>query len=95
LFRYFAPLTTVAVGLSVIAAIRQAVLFSGQTLAAVLCVSTLLIFFVYFRRANAAFAARALTETELAPELARWSAWHWLRTVAVTAAFAATTGAAS
>ena len=89
LFRYFAPLTTVAVGLSAVVAIREAVLFSGHTLAAVLCVGALLTFYAYFKRANAAFAAGTLTANELAPELARWSAWHWLRTVAVLAAFAA------
>ena len=93
LFRYFAPLTTLAVGLSVAAAMREGVLYSWRTLAAVLCVGALLTFFIYFRRANAAFAAGTLTEAQLAPELARWSAWHWLRTVAAVAAFAAAIGA--
>ncbi|MEQ9320605.1 MAG: hypothetical protein RIF41_15665 [Polyangiaceae bacterium] len=95
LFRYFAPLTTLAVGLSVAAAMREAVLYSWRTLAAVLCVAALLTFFIYFKRANAAFAAGNLTESELAPELARWSAWHWLRTVAVVAAFVAAIGASA
>lgn len=93
LFRYFAPLTTLAVGLTVAAAIHEAVLYSWRTLAAVLCAGALSTFFVYFKRANAAFAAGTLTEAELAPELARWSQWHWLRTTAVIAAFAAAVGA--
>jgi hypothetical protein len=93
LFRYFAPLTTLAVALSVATAIREASLYSWHTLAAALCAGALLTFFAYFKRANAAFAAGTLSENELGPELARWSSWHWLRTVAVVGAFAATIGA--
>ena len=95
LFRYFAPLTGLAVSLSVLAALRTPVLFSGRTLAALLCGGALCTFFAYFKRANAAFAAGSLTEAELAPELARWSTRHWLRTVAVVAAFAAAIAASS
>lgn len=95
LFRYFAPLTTLAVALSVVVAVREGVLWSGRTVAAALCVGALLTFFAYFKRANAAFAAGTLSESELGPELTRWSAWHWLRTVAVIGAFAAAVGASA
>jgi len=74
LFRYFAPLTTVAVLLGVAAAVID----QGQTTAwvgtAVICVATLGIFFVYFKKANASFADHSIKEAELASELTRWAA---------------------
>jgi len=86
LFRYFAPLTSIAVGLSVIAAV-----FGNHwhMIAAGLCSAALIIFFLYFKKANASFADHNLAEDELAAELSRWSAWHWLRTVIMIGALAA------
>ncbi len=80
LFRYFAPLTTAAVFLSVIAAI-----FGGfwQILAACLCVTALIIFFLYFKNANQSFADHSLETADLPSELSRWASWHWLRTVII------------
>jgi len=83
LFRYFAPLTVLAVMLSVVTAI-----FAGgrHIWVAGLCLSALLIFFVYFKKANQSFADHSLSHEALPAELARWSAWHWTRTVILIAA---------
>lgn len=83
LFKYFAPLTTAAVALSVLAA----VLAGGRhIIAAGLCVSALIIFFLYFKKANASFADHSLADEDLKDELKRWAAWHWTRTVIIIAA---------
>jgi len=80
LFRYFAPLTTLAVVLSVL----TAVLTGGRhIIAAGFCVSALVIFYVYFKKANASFADHSLPNDKLKAELKKWSTWHWIRTVAV------------
>jgi hypothetical protein len=89
LFRYYAPVTTAAFVLSVTAAAIGTVLFSWQTLAALFCSAALLTFFLYFQRANASFADHSLDESDLPNELAKWSAWHWARTVMVVSAFVA------
>lgn len=87
LFQYFAPLTTLTVGLG----ISVAVVDQGRTIvwvgAALICALTLAIFFVYFKKANASFADGSLSEDALASELARWNAWHWLRTILIIFAF--------
>lgn len=92
LFRYFAPLTSVAVMLSIISAGIS--LASGapeicHMVAAGLCVVALSIFFTYFKSANAKFAERSIQNSQLLAELSRWAAWHWFRTVLVMIAFAA------
>jgi uncharacterized membrane protein len=46
-------------------------------------------FFVYFERANASFAAAAITVDAVPVELARWAAWHHARTALALVAFAA------
>lgn len=88
LFRYFAPLTTLAVLLSVITAIAN----SGENLAwnitAGLCLSALVIFYIYFKKANQSFAEHSLKNENLAAELSRWSRWHWFRTVLMIIALA-------
>lgn len=86
LFRYFAPLTAGAVILAVTAAALPDATSPLRWAAAGLCLSALVIFFVYFRKANAGFANHALAEEELALELKRWAAWHHARTVLVLAA---------
>ena len=87
LFRFFAPLTTLAVGLG----IANAIIDQGQHLAwmltAILCAITLAIFFLYFRKANASFADHSLTEDALEGELRRWAFWNWTRTTLMLAAF--------
>lgn len=83
LFRYFAPLTVLAVILSVV----SAALAGGRHVwAAGLCLTALLIFFVYFKKANQSFADHSLSNEGLPAELARWSAWHWTRTVIIITA---------
>ncbi|PHR61684.1 MAG: hypothetical protein COA43_02855 [Robiginitomaculum sp.] len=83
LYRYFAPLTTGAVVLTIAAA----VLNRGENLAwnvtAALCISALIIFFIYFNKANKSFADHSLKDDELAEELTRWANWHWFRTVLI------------
>lgn len=80
LYRYFAPLTTGAVILTVVAA----ALNHGENMAwnvtAGLCLLALAIFFIYFKKANQSFADHSLKDDELAAELTRWSNWHWFRT---------------
>ncbi|MEP3654581.1 MAG: hypothetical protein ABJO36_06770 [Litorimonas sp.] len=86
LFRYYAPLTALAVAFAVFAG-----LFGGalKILAAGLCLSALIIYFVYFKKANASFAAHSLKDEDLGAELKRWANWHWLRTIIVIFAFIA------
>ena len=93
LFRYFAPLTSVAVLLPIGSAARG-FLATGQHdpiawLSAALIVAVTLTFPLYFRNANQAFADRKLKETERARELARWAKVHGFRTVLALLAFAA------
>lgn len=83
LFKYFAPLTTAAVMLSVLTAI---LLGGCHIYAAGLCVSALIIFFLYFKKANASFADHSLANEALAGELKKWTTWHWIRTVIIIAA---------
>jgi len=85
LFKYFAPLTSLTVGISVIAAIYGN---PWKITAAGLCCTALVIFFLYFKKANASFAAHSLKEKDLAAELNRWSNWHWLRTWIIIGALA-------
>lgn len=89
LFRYFAPLTTAAVAMSLVAALVAGSGAVWRLAAAALCVAALAIFFLHFRKANAAFAAHSIPDDQLAPALARWAAWHWLRTIIVVGALAA------
>ncbi|MEM0985981.1 MAG: hypothetical protein AAGJ32_07025 [Pseudomonadota bacterium] len=89
LFRYFALLTAAAMGMSFITAVAAFDPLAWQSLAALLCSVALAIFFIHFRKANAAFANRSLTHDELGPALERWSAWHWTRTLVIVGAFAA------
>ena len=42
---------------------------------------------LYFKKANADFAAGSIPAADVEPELGRWAAWHWARTVAAIAAF--------
>ena len=88
LFRYFFPLTNAAVWLSVVSAALDGLASGTRNAAALLCVFALTTFFLYFKRANASFADGSLDGSSLPFELARWAAWHWVRTVATLLAFA-------
>ncbi len=89
LFRYFAPLTSITVLLSVLLAGSTVTENSPWALSAILCVITLMIFFIYFRKANNRFATEQIEEDELKQELSRWAKWHWFRTTLVIIALAA------
>lgn len=88
LYRYFAPLTTCAVALSVAVAVLNTLENLAWNVTAGLCLSALVIFFLYFNKANKSFADHSLKNGELAVELNRWASWHWLRTVLMILAFA-------
>jgi len=87
LFRYFAPLTSVAVVLSLIAGVVSGASNVPWLISAVLCVAALAIFFIYFRAANNRFARHEISEEELSAELKKWSNWHLVRTTLVVVAF--------
>ncbi len=83
LFRYFAPLTVLAVILSIV----TAVVSGGRHIwVAGLCLTALAIFFIYFKKANQSFADHSLSHDALPAELARWQTWHWIRTIIIIAA---------
>ena len=42
---------------------------------------------LYFKQANAQFADGGLDLDKVGPELKRWAAWHWARTVLAIVAF--------
>lgn len=93
LFRYFAPLTSLATLLPIVSAARG-FSDSGQQdpmawLSAALIVAVTLTFPLYFKAANQAFADRKLNEIELPRELARWAKVHTVRTVLALLGFAA------
>lgn len=91
LFRYFAPLTVLAVSMSISS--FSAALVTGevavwQGATAGLCTFALLLFFFYFKNANAKFATHSISDNELVIELNRWAIWHWIRTASILTAFA-------
>jgi len=81
---YFGPLTWLAGLLALGGAFAS--IWSGHpgrwaaAVAAALMLLAVSSFFVYFGRANASFAAGAVRAADLPAELARWAAWHWVRT---------------
>jgi len=89
LFRYFAPLTTATVVLSVVTAALNRLDSLTWNITAGLSVTALIIFFVYFKKANQSFADHSLKNKELAGELTRWASWHWTRTVLMIIALVA------
>jgi len=89
LFRFFAPLTIVAVGLAVTVAITNGTTNMAWLVTAGLCLAALAIFFIYFRAANNRFATHDMPDAALAGELAKWTIWHWLRTLIIIVALGA------
>jgi hypothetical protein len=81
LFRYFAPLTTLAVVLAVVVALIEGPRNVPWLISAALCLTTLVIFFVYFRAANNRFANHDVAAEKLSGELQNWANWHWVRTI--------------
>jgi hypothetical protein len=91
LFDFFAPLETGGAGLAVVAgALHQRGASRGPfVVAAVLALTVLAAFPVYFQDVNGRFEAGTIPLDEVGGELARWAMWHWGRTVIEVAAFAA------
>jgi len=93
LLGFFGPLTVLAVLFAVAAA--GASWWQGHAArwpalaAAALSVTAAAMFPLYFERANASFAAASIAPGELPASLARWAAWHWLRTALSLIALAA------
>jgi Domain of unknown function (DUF1772) len=89
LFRYFAPLTTLAVTAPVVAALTT----FGHNLwfgvSAIISIAVLLFFPLYFKRANEAFTNKEVTEAELPGRLVLWERIHALRTIVALVAFGA------
>ncbi|MEO9635134.1 MAG: DUF1772 domain-containing protein [Roseobacter sp.] len=97
LFRYFAPLTVLAVTMSILSAgisLASDAPVIWPLVAAGLCVVVLSIFFLYFKKTNDKFAKHIIQDSQLPAELSRWAMWHWFRTVLVMIAFAASITAA-
>ena len=93
LYRFFAPLT-MAAGVLVGAASGASVWTgdSGRWATVVSCGvygGVLATYGLYFRQANARFAAQSLAPDALERELARWQRWHWVRVVLGVVAFLA------
>lgn len=92
LLRFFGPLEVAACLFVVLAgaaalfgALGELSLWLGSA-AALLAI--LISFPIYFRNANARFAAGTIEARQVAAELARWARWHWLRTALAVTAFA-------
>lgn len=86
LFRYFAPLTALAVLSSIALAILDG--RPSTWTAACLCGCALASFFVFFRTTNKRLAAHEYSDQELLTVLRKWSIWHHARTILVIFAFA-------
>ena len=97
---FYAPLTAAAPTAAVLAML-QALVFGGPfglrtalaVAAAVLALSLLAIYAVFFRAANDAFARHAVPAADLPEALSRWAAWHRARVYVVIVAFALSLGA--
>lgn len=93
LLRYFGPLTTATALLALAAALATwwegGAALAAALVAAIVMAAIVAGFFVYFDAANKRFAAATIAPAAVPGELARWSAWHWTRTVLAGIAFAA------
>lgn len=97
LLGFFGPLTMVTAALTQVASLGSFVAeVPGRwptLVAALLSLTVLSTFFIYFKQANESFDAASLGHDDLPAELRRWAAWHWMRTgmslAALTAALIA------
>ena len=83
LYNYFAPLTLIATLLPLLT-VKCAIIFgisfiSLSTVPALITLLMLVIYFLYFKGANASFKTGSVGVDGVAKELQRWSNWHWLR----------------
>lgn len=91
LYRFYAPLT-IAAPLAALLSAGLALAVSGghataAVAAALLALALVACYGLYFRRANEAFARRAVAPVDLPAALARWAAWHHARVVIAILAF--------
>jgi branched-subunit amino acid transport protein AzlD len=97
LVAFYGPLQAASVLIALLAAVvaswRRHPARRPLALAALLALAVVGAFFLYFRDANAALIAGAVAPDDVPAALARWSAWHWLRTATGIGAFAAAIGA--
>ena len=87
LFQFYGTLEMVAAVLVLVAAVLVRDRYS--VIALVLSLAVLAMFPLYFQRANASFESATVAAAELPAVLARYEAWHWLRTLIGIAAFTA------
>jgi hypothetical protein len=94
---FYGPLEVAAAVLALAAAGAGAWRRQGGTrplaLAASLAVAVLAMYPLYFEGVNASFVAGTMDAAAVASELARWSAWQWVRVVIGVAAFVVASGA--
>ena len=90
---YFGPLTVITTALAIPAAVcawwRGGDERGPASLAAGCTLVMLAMFPTLFQRVNASFAAGTIPATEVPTALARWAAWHWVRTAISFTALAA------
>ena len=87
LFRYFAPLTSLAVFVPIISAIWLGGTNICLDISATASLIVVLFFPFYFKSANEAFSNRLVSAKELPNRLAQWGKIHTIRTVVAMAAF--------
>jgi hypothetical protein len=87
LFWFFGTLEAVSTVLVLVAA--ALVRTRWLVVAVLLSVAVLAMFPLYFEAANASFESATVAPADLPVVLARYSAWHWLRTLIGIAAFTA------
>ena len=84
LLRYFGQLTSVTalvVVAAAVAALGTGHPATGHAVASAgLMIAVVASFPLYFKRANESFAAASIAPGDVAAQLARWAAWHWVRT---------------
>ena len=95
LLRFFGPLEIVAAAL---ACITLGVAWYGGArpmmplaASAVLAVSVLGAFPLYFQGTNESFASGEIAPGDVPVELGRWARWHWMRTIVAVLAFVSST----
>lgn len=93
LLRFFGPLEIAATVLSLAALgagwIDDSAALAWLAVSALGAVAVVAVFPLYFQKANASFASGSIAAEAVARELARWSRWHWARTILAAASFGA------
>ncbi len=66
-----------------------------SALSTLLVVAVIIIFFLYFQKANASFVTASVALDDVKNELSRWAFWQWIRTALGIGAFASAISAIS